>query len=66
MTILITGATGTIGGEVVKQLAAKNLPIRAFVRNPSKAVGLKQLGVEIAQGDFLHQDTLEAALYQFK
>ncbi|MBW4567631.1 MAG: SMP-30/gluconolactonase/LRE family protein [Tolypothrix carrinoi HA7290-LM1] len=62
MTILITGATGTIGGEIVKQLAAKNLPIRAFVRNPSKAARLKQLGVEIAQGDFLHQDTLEAAL----
>jgi sugar lactone lactonase YvrE/uncharacterized protein YbjT (DUF2867 family) len=66
MTILITGATGTIGGEVVKQLAAKNLPIRAFVRNPSKAARLKQLGVEIAQGDFLHQDTLEAALQKIE
>lgn len=62
MTILITGATGNIGGEVIKQLAAKNAPLRALVRDLNKAAGLSQQGVELVQGDFLHPETLLTAL----
>jgi uncharacterized protein YbjT (DUF2867 family) len=33
MTILITGATGNIGGKVVNHLIEKKLPLRALVRD---------------------------------
>lgn len=62
MTILITGATGTIGSEVIKQLSSINVPVRASFRNPKKAFGFKEQIVEIVQGDFLHLDTLQTAL----
>ncbi|WP_367135176.1 SDR family oxidoreductase [Saccharothrix sp. HUAS TT1] len=49
MTILVTGATGTIGGAVVRQLAAAGVPVRALTRNPAKAV--LPSGVEVVGGD---------------
>ncbi|WP_046505910.1 NAD(P)H-binding protein [Streptomyces odonnellii] len=45
--ILITGATGTIGSEVVKLLADSGKPIRAMVRKPVEIPG-----VEVVQADF--------------
>jgi len=35
--ILVTGATGKVGAEVVRQLAAAGRPVRAMVRSPLKA-----------------------------
>ncbi|WP_438345970.1 NmrA/HSCARG family protein [Methylorubrum populi] len=60
MTILVTGATGTVGGHVVEQLAKRGADVRALVRDPSKA----QLpaGVTAVQGDLLDVDTLRNAL----
>ncbi len=60
MTILVTGATGTIGSEVVRQLVARGAEVRAFVRDPAKA-SLPD-GVALAKGDFLDVDSLRAAL----
>ncbi len=60
--ILITGATGTSGSEIVKQLVAKTVAVRALVRNPEKAKWLLELGVEIVQGDFSDPDKLKTAL----
>ena len=62
MTILITGATGNIGGEVIKYLMEKKICVRALVREPSKAVKLKEQGIELVQGNFLQPETLLAAL----
>lgn len=60
--ILITGGTGTAGGEIVSQLAATGTPFRAMVRNPEKAVALKLTGVQIVTGDLEKPQTLAAAL----
>ena len=38
--ILITGATGTVGSETVRQLAAAGATVRALARNPEKAKGI--------------------------
>jgi uncharacterized protein YbjT (DUF2867 family) len=62
-TILVTGATGTVGSEVVKQLASilsssSNHNIRAGVHSQNNADGLKQFsneGVEIADLDYTNQ-----------
>jgi uncharacterized protein YbjT (DUF2867 family) len=62
MTILITGATGNIGGEVVKHLVQKKLPLRALVRDRAKASHLDTQGIELAQGDFSQPESLPAAL----
>lgn len=61
--ILITGGTGTVGGEIVSQLAATGTPFRAMVRSPQKAAALKLTGVQIVPGDLEKPETLPAALH---
>ena len=46
----VTGATGFIGGEIVKQLVSRGHKVIALVRSPDKASILKALGVEIHAG----------------
>jgi uncharacterized protein YbjT (DUF2867 family) len=48
-TILIAGATGTVGRELVAQLSAGDTPVRALVRDPASAN--LPAGVELMQGD---------------
>ncbi|MFE3226205.1 NAD(P)H-binding protein [Nocardia sp. NPDC059228] len=58
--ILVTGATGNVGAELVQVLAGGAEAVRAVVRNPVKA-GLPA-GVEPVAGDMTAPDTLAAAL----
>lgn len=59
MTILITGATGNIGRQVVQQLVNRGADVRALVRDPSKANF--PAGVDVVQGDLLDVDSLRLA-----
>jgi uncharacterized protein YbjT (DUF2867 family) len=59
--ILVTGATGTIGKEVVRALRAKNLDVRAGGRSAEKREALKHLGAETVALDFESSASLEAA-----
>jgi uncharacterized protein YbjT (DUF2867 family) len=58
--ILVTGATGQVGSEVVKQLVAGRRPVRALVRAPEPR-GWPE-GVGIAIGDLDRPESLEDAL----
>ena len=50
--VLVTGGTGKVGSQALKSLlAAKNLKVRALVRNPAKAQWIADLGGELAEGD---------------
>ncbi|WP_145652706.1 SDR family oxidoreductase [Pseudoduganella lurida] len=60
MTILVTGATGTVGRQVVTQLVNRGAAVRALVRDPAKAQF--PAGVEVLQGDFLDVASLRAAM----
>jgi uncharacterized protein YbjT (DUF2867 family) len=60
MTILVTGATGTVGRNVVEQLVARGADVRALVRSPDKANFPS--GVVAVQGDLLDIDALRGAL----
>jgi NAD(P)H dehydrogenase (quinone) len=63
MKILVTGATGKLGGKVVEALL-KTVPasdLAVSVRNPEKAEALRALGVEVRQGDFDQPETLDTA-----
>ncbi|MFP3546568.1 NmrA/HSCARG family protein [Rhizobium sp. SIMBA_035] len=59
MTILVTGATGNIGGQVIQHLVDRGADVRALVRNPSKANF--PAGVTLVKGDFLDVDSLRTA-----
>ena len=60
--ILVTGATGKVGSEVVRQLAAAGTPVRALVRDPVGASAIRLPGVEIVSGDLARPETLAPAL----
>ncbi|MER8368063.1 NmrA/HSCARG family protein [Mesorhizobium sp. M1378] len=59
MTILVTGATGNVGRNVVEQLVKRGANVRALVRDPSKADF--PAGVDVVQGDLLDVDSLRKA-----
>lgn len=60
--ILITGATGTNGQEIIKQLADKGVTVRAMVRSLEKGKALETYGAELVEGDFSNIESLTAAL----
>jgi uncharacterized protein YbjT (DUF2867 family) len=59
MTILVTGATGRVGRQVVQQLVKRGAGVRVLVRDTSKASF--PAGVEVVQGDLLDIDALRTA-----
>lgn len=59
MTILVTGATGRVGRQVVQQLIQRDAKVRVLVRDPAKADF--DTRVEIAKGDLLDIDALRSA-----
>jgi len=58
--ILVTGATGTIGSDVVRQLAERGAKVRALTRDPARA--RLPAGVEVVRGAYGEQASLDAAL----
>ena len=62
--ILVVGATGMVGGEVCRRLAAAGAPVRALVRatsDPAKVEALQALGVEFTQGNLCDRASVDAA-----
>jgi len=59
--ILVVGATGGIGKDVVSGLRAKGQQVRAMVHNPDKALS-REPGVEYVTGDLEKPDSVIAAL----
>src|SRR5262245_28409801 len=59
-SILIVGATGIVGGELVKQLAASGKRVKALVRNEGKAAAIQHLA-EPVFGDLMTPAALEPA-----
>ena len=60
--IVVTGATGNAGSEVVRALAARGAVVRAFVRDPERARAVLGGDVELAVGDFADPRSVRAAL----
>lgn len=59
--VLVTGATGTVGGEVVRALPA-GLRVRVMTRDPAKAAGVFP-GAETVAGDYTDPPSLAGALH---
>ena len=61
--ILVTGATGYVGGRLVPRLLAAGYRVRCLVRDPARLQGRAWLDqVELATGDVLQPDSLAAAM----
>ena len=60
--ILITGATGNVGSQLVKALSKRGHHIRVFVRSRARTQGIALSGMEFVEGDFIKQDTFARAL----
>ncbi|MGQ4447239.1 NAD(P)H-binding protein [Streptomyces griseus] len=60
MTILVTGATGTVGRRVVEQLLERGEHVRALTRDPARAE--LPADVDVVRGDLTDPASLEPAL----
>ena len=62
MKALVTGATGFVGGNVVRALVAEGIPVRALIRESSGAETLQRLPIEQAQGNLEDTQSFREAL----
>ena len=60
--ILLTGATGYVGGRLLRALEAKGLAVRCLVRRPEFAHPRESQRTEVVQGDVLDLESLRCAL----
>ena len=62
MKAFVAGATGETGRRIVQELLARNIPVRALVRDVQKARTILPQEAELVEGDVLNPETLAAAL----
>lgn len=62
MKIIVFGATGTVGIEIVKQSLTNGHEVTAFVRNAEKLSSFKHENLKIVQGDVLNAADVKHAL----
>jgi nucleoside-diphosphate-sugar epimerase len=60
--VFVTGGTGFIGGEVVRQLHARGDEVVCLVRSPEKASKLTELGCELVSGDLGDAEALRSGM----
>ncbi|MDZ8262014.1 NAD(P)H-binding protein [Nostoc sp. ChiQUE01b] len=62
MKAFVAGAAGETGRRIVQELIARNIPVRALVRDIEKARGILSPEAELVVGDVLQPESLTAAL----
>lgn len=60
--VLITGATGFIGGSLTQRILREEGTVRALVRDTKKAEPLQLMGVEIIEGDITNKTDITEAI----
>ncbi len=62
MKVLVLGATGLLGANLIRALLKKSYQVRAFKRKTSKTIGIDGLPIEVAEGDVMDRDSIQRAL----
>ena len=62
--VLVTGATGFIGGRLVERLRQEGITVRVLVRNLSRLARLARFDLEVARGDVTDAAAVERAARQ--
>jgi uncharacterized protein YbjT (DUF2867 family)/tryptophan-rich sensory protein len=60
--VLLTGASGYVGGRLLRLLSEKSIPVRCLSRHPELLSAQVTGSVEVVQGDVLDRESLSAAL----
>ena len=60
--MLVTGATSAVGTAILKELLARNIPVRAFVHQQAAAEMLEAQGAEGCVGDMKERASAQKAL----
>ena len=63
--VLVTGATGDIGGHLIEALRSRSAPFAVMCRKPEQRRHFEELGVEAVAGDFADPQTLPSAFETF-
>lgn len=62
MRVLLTGATGFLGGHLARRLLAEGYRVRVLARCAARAKALMELGAEVVEGDVTEASTIDEAL----
>jgi len=60
--VFVTGGTGFIGGEVVRQLRERGDDVVCLVRSPGKGAKATELGCELVEGDLANLDAMRRGM----
>lgn len=60
--ILVAGATGVLGGRIVRRLLEEQHPVRVLVRDVASGERMRLSGAEVVKGDLRRPDTLRSAI----
>src|SRR5688572_8839004 len=62
MKYFVTGATGFLGGVLVRKLREQGHEVHASVRDPEKAQDLQAIGVKLFKGDVTDKESMREAM----